>query len=263
MLPRILRLPTIKTTLKGVKRSHIGVILLSVLMIYALKSIFGMYVDCLEAECSIDYLPANLMKPFYKLRCPVVNIDISSCSSLPKIIVMNARPLEIRLNAFNSWSRLNLTVINTKALEEKTSSSSLPLLNSECAQATWSNHLFSIYIKVFEHVLATYSAEKDFIFIEDDAFLLDSNKLMVETCMVQKYKYSFYSFFRTGDQQNTCIFHHGTVAFYASRRFIERFIKLDLRTICRLSIDIYIATIGPWYATTSYIVKHNSSRYRL
>ena len=111
-------------------------------------------------------------------------------------------------------------------------------------------------------VLATYPGEKDIIFVEDDALLLDPNLLIIETCMVKHYTHQIYSFFRTSRQKNTCIYQYGTVAFYASRKFIEDLTKLDLTTICRLPIDMYIAANGPWYATKSYMVKHNDTRYR-
>ena len=211
---------------------------------------------------TLDHLQSTILKPYFKLSCPDVtkwsrnhinkNYDLS-CTVLPQIIMITARPLERRLNAFRSWSKQDLNLVNTTFL----GNSSL-----QCSTITWSNKLFAIYLEVFSHVLWTYSNHTDFIFVEDDVHLLDADQMHVETCMARFYKYEFYSFFRTESQGDSCMYQYGTEAFYVTRKFIETILAdIDTKTRCRIAIDMYIAAHGPWYATRNYLVRHNSSRF--
>ena len=57
-------------------------------------------------------------------------------------------------------------------------------------------------------------------------------------------------------QGNSCTYEHGTLAFYLTRAMAEKLEGVDKWVYCRLPIDMYIATLGPWFASTSNVVEH-------
>ena len=98
---------------------------------------------CNRKECPFHHLQSNLAKPFYKLNCPdsakwsKVNRDHdenTSCSNLPSIVMLNARPLEARLNSSQSWEGHDMFLINTTNLGRS---------NLTCAVSSFANILFT------------------------------------------------------------------------------------------------------------------------
>ena len=69
-----------------------------------------------------------------------------------------------------------------------------------------------------------------------------------------------FSLYKTSE--SSCLYEYGTNGFYATRQFLTKYIEIsDANILCRLGIDMYIASIGPWYSTTNDIIAHESSRY--
>ena len=213
---------------------------------------------CTKKECIFHHIQSNILKPFYMFSCPktlLVNPGVNStCSVLPLMVMISARPIEQRLKPIYSWRNLDLMVFNTTSLDKSA---------FKCSKITFSNKLFNIYLYVFASILETYPNQEDFIFVEDDAELVDGDKLKMESCVARQYQYMFYSLFRTQRQQDSCMYQHGTVAFYAKRQFINTLLdSVDARTVCSIPIDMYIAMRGPWYTTSKNIIIHNSKRFQ-
>lgn len=205
-----------------------------------------------EKESPLDYLKSNILKPFYNWQCPVAG-DNSTCS-LPKIFMISARSKEEKKYSKDSWKNQNINLIDTQEI------SSLMTDHFVCKEASWSNRLFSIYQRVFREILNNYAGDDDFIFVEDDVVLLDFKEFKAETCMARKGKLHFYSFYKPSSQVS-CLYHHGTPCYYINRQFMEHLAKsVAMEDLCRLPIDLYIASSGPWYSTTKSIIKHTGTR---
>ena len=59
----------------------------------------------------------------------------------------------------------------------------------------------------------------------------------------------------------SCMYAHGTVAFYIRRPLMEKVVRESRRGyFCRFPIDMYISKMGPWYATQRDIVRHETDR---
>ena len=229
------------------------IFLLMILTLSSLTYLWSLHVDFVDKqkESPFDHWKTTLLNPLFQLRCPVSQ-GTSNCSS-PKIFMISARPEHQRRSSWESWKNHGVNMIDTKRISD------LITDNSICKKQTWSNRLFSIYQKVFRDVLKKYTEDKDFIFVEDDVVLVDLREIMAEICMAQKLEFGFYSFYKP-QSQKSCLYHHGTLCFYISRSYLEHLAKyVDQRDFCRLPIDIYIASSGPWYSTTKIIVKHNAT----
>ena len=214
---------------------------------------------CSKKECPFHHIKSNMLKPFYMFSCPKTFPSnsgfYSTCSTLPLIIMISARPIEQRLKAANSWKNQDLIFFNTTTLEQSV---------FKCSPVTFSNKLFNIYLYVFASILEKYPNQEDFIIVEDDAELVSEDKMRIESCLARQYQYTFYSFFRTKFQEDSCMYQHGTVAFYVKRQFINTLLNnVDATTVCFIPIDMYISMRGPWYATKNNIIKHNSRRFQL
>lgn len=212
-----------------------------------------------QKESPFDHLTAKLFKPYYSLRCPGVNQHSHLNCTLPKMFMISARPEAERRQSQTSWSHHNVNRIDTGSLSRNLTT------HSECSKPTWSNRLFSIYRTVFRDILGNNMDDKDFIFIEDDVLLMDFESLQKETCLARQNRLQFYSFFKPSAQGQSCLYQHGTLAFYANHHFLHHLTHdVSQSKLCRLPIDMYIASIGPWYSTTKEIVKHNAiSRFNL
>ena len=57
-------------------------------------------------------------------------------------------------------------------------------------------------------------------------------------------------------QGSSCVYEWGFQAFYLTRAMAERLAGVDEHVYCRLPIDMYMATLGPWFASTSNVVDH-------
>ena len=238
---------------QALKCSLCILILLVLSGIYYIWRIHLGYVEK-QMESPFDYVASTLLKPIYNLRCPKASKTETTNCILPKLFMISGRPFEERVHAYNSWLAHGVEIIDTKEL-------SLWLLtHTDCKRKTFGNRLFRIYQKVFTDIFKKYPTDKDFIFIEDDVLLIDFESLKAEACMARRRNLRFYSFFQPSAQQS-CLYHHGTLAFYINRSFLKHLATdVSKPELCRLPIDIYIAKHGPWYSTTKTIVKHNATR---
>lgn len=213
-----------------------------------------------ESESPFDHAISMMLKPYYRIQCPKVSthfrqnpVDCRLAST--KMIMLNARDKRPE-DSVVSWNNVSsLELYNTSKLTE--TYSVLP----ECKTNTWRSRLFAIYRHVFRDILTRYPNESEFLIFEDDAILHDQRQMERETCMAITNKLDFYSFYTTPTQGEACTYEYGTVGFFASRAFIQRLADVDQKSFCRLGIDIYIASIGPWFASVQSTIQHNAKRF--
>ncbi|KAL7487188.1 hypothetical protein ACHAW6_012783 [Cyclotella cf. meneghiniana] len=171
-----------------------------------------------------------------------------------------------RLHRINTLKISNQYAISGGAIvgsHSKQSSSSLQVQNEFlCRSMKWEQRLFAVYQSVFAKLLSSFPKEQDFVVVEDDAVLLKPNALIEEVCHARFHRLEFYSLYRSplqwkGKRSVSCIYQHGTVAFYIQRSLMETIVKENRRGwFCRFPIDMYISKLGPWYATRREIVGH-------
>ena len=134
-----------------------------------------------------------------------------------------------------------------------------------CRKMKWEHRLFAVYQSVFANLLAKYPNDAGFVIIEDDAVLQNPLALFEEVCNARNLQLEFYSLYRSplqlkGMKSPSCIYQHGTVAFYIQRSIMEKIVNERRREhFCRFPIDMYISKMGPWYATKRDIVGHVGS----
>ena len=193
------------------------------------------------------------------------------------------------LERINTLKVSNLFATSGGALRESgVSSSSTPLRltfpNSEttlftesakdqkqflCRKIKWEHRLFYVYQHIFTDLLTKYPNDDGFVIIEDDAILLSTTALAEEVCNVQHQKIQFYSLYKSplqnrqqwlrnrNSKQTSCMYRHGTVAFYIRRQMMEQIVNEHRRSFfCRFPIDMYISKFGPWFATRREVVGH-------
>ncbi|CEM03405.1 unnamed protein product [Vitrella brassicaformis CCMP3155] len=206
-----------------------------------------------ERHSPLDFIKAHMLMPFYAMQCPASSSAMSASCAMPRVFIISARPEDDarRIRSRPSWaSRFDMTIINTTA----------PSLEynrrSKCRTITFGNRLFYTYQSVFRRVLANYS-DPGFIFIEDDVELADAESFRKEAYQAAQDRRPFYSLWRASPvSQPTCIYAHGTCAFYVTRGMMQQLIAAPMDVQCRLPIDIYIASTGPWYSTQEQCVTH-------
>lgn len=131
-----------------------------------------------------------------------------------------------------------------------------------CRKIKWEHRLFAVYQSVFSNLLTNYPNDPGFVIVEDDALLRNPHAFVTEVSHAQKLRLEFYSLYRSSLQLNgmgssSCVYLHGTVAFYIQRSTMETIVNERRRgQFCRFPIDMYIAKLGPWYATQREIVGH-------
>jgi len=149
-----------------------------------------------------------------------------------------------------------------------------------CRKLKWEHRLFAVYQTVFSRLLSKYPHEDGFVFVEDDAVLMNPRAFVQEVCHAQNHhrhddhhdndndKFGFYSLYRSPLQwkgsstpppptTTSCMYLHGTVAFYIQRHIMESIANERRREMfCRFPIDMYISKMGPWYATRREVVGH-------
>lgn len=221
----------------------------------------GIQIYCIEfeAEGPLDHAISNSLKSFYNLKCPNVGIDLG-CTKRPKVYIINGRPDAERPKAANdTWSSLpndwQVEIVKTESYLKAVKAQPSP-----CYRPRWRSNLFRVYQLIFADILERFPEDKGFIFVEDDAELVDLGVFEREVCHVQAEGWPFYSFFLTSSQRGRCLYEHGTVTFYATADFLRR-LRNETDEVCRLPIDMFISSIGPWYATKELIVKHLGKRY--
>lgn len=144
--------------------------------------------------------------------------------------------------------------------------------DKEASPLSFEGILFSVYKRVMADALVFHPNAESFIFAEDDAQLIAPEQFVKEVGVAVQKQYQFYSFFLTGKQQQkggegkepTCFYEHGTVAFLIRRRLMQAIVDADERVSCgRLGIDMFLASRGPWYATTKGPVVHVGKRIHI
>lgn len=132
-----------------------------------------------------------------------------------------------------------------------------------CRKIKWEHRLFAVYQAIFSQLLRRYPIDLGFVIIEDDAVLKNPHAFVEEVCNAHNNQMEFYSLYQSPLQSRgmtrppSCIYVHGTVAFYIQRPFMEKIVSEQRREwFCRFPIDMYISMMGPWYATTREIVGH-------
>jgi hypothetical protein len=194
-------------------------------------------------------------------RCPKQPPPISTTCDLPKLFVLCGRPAAESAETRATWDWLEPEVWNF--------TTSLAKLHPSqgCQRATWKNQLHGAYREMFQDVLAKFP-QNGFLFVEDDVSLVDRQRFQQEACRwarqgntVGRNKALFYSFFKTSNDLSKspyCFYNYGTQAFYATRKLMTAVVQAPTRTRCRMPIDVYIHSIGPWYATQFTIIRHGS-----
>jgi hypothetical protein len=143
--------------------------------------------------------------------------------------------------------------------------------NDLCQKIKWEHRLFAVYQSIFINLLVTYPNDSGFIIIEDDAILHNPSYFRRDVCYAQHHEIDFYSLYRSPIQLRkrwmswwksaSCIYQHGTVAFYIRRSIMEKIVNEHRQNyFCRFPIDMYISKLGPWYATQREIVGHSNMR---
>ena len=136
-----------------------------------------------------------------------------------------------------------------------------------CRKIKWEHRLFAVYQSIFANLLSTYTNDTGFVIVEDDAVLKNSHFFMQEVCNAQYFQLQFYSLYRSPLQWKgrrgsspSCIYLHGTVAFYIRRSIMERIVNERRRSyFCRFPIDMYISKLGPWFSTRRELVGHSDT----
>jgi hypothetical protein len=208
---------------------------------------------------------ATLIKRKFMPSCPRKSAQaqrLGSSCSMPRFFVLRGRePEEIMPGVVESWASFQPEIIYTRHTSEQLSD--VP----GCMKGTWEQRLFAVYLTVFGDVLRRFPDERAFVFLEDDALLLDADAFQKELCwQVQNastHRKHFFSFYRTAPPGAGCFYHWGTQAFLMNRAFLEYMMRLPSQTWCRFPIDIFINTIGPWYMAESAIVEHVGRRLKL
>jgi hypothetical protein len=140
---------------------------------------------------------------------------------------------------------------------------------NSCRRIKWEHRLFAVYQSIFADLLLTYPTDTGFVIVEDDAILKNTHLFFREVCNAQRYELEFYSLYRSplqhfrgwtrgGYSPPSCVYLHGTVAFYVRRSIMETIVNERRRAyFCRFPIDMYISKLGPWYSTREEIVGHS------
>ena len=222
--------------------------------------------------------------------------------SFPPITIISARPKEDTRDVRASWGALSnisddmgITVhtVDTRQMskefkqyggEASSCRGYLKRLNTksglrsksdddtEASPLSFEGILFSVYKRVMADALVFHPNAESFIFAEDDAQLIAPEQFVKEVGVAVQKQYQFYSFFLTEKQQQkggegkepTCFYEHGTVAFLIRRRLMQAIVDADERVSCgRLGIDMFLASRGPWYATTKGPVVHVGKRIHI
>ena len=190
-----------------------------------------------------------------------VNTTSASQSSVPRFQRINT--LKISNQYARSGGALRQPIL--KSLTNSTQQLPTPLQIQNqflCRGMKWEQRLFAVYQSVFAKLLSSYPQEDDFVIVEDDSLLINPTAFFEEVCNSRSHQMKFYSLYRSPFQWQSrnsisCIYQHGTVAFYIQRSLMVTIVKEKRRGwFCRFPIDMYISSLGPWYATRREIVVH-------
>jgi len=216
------------------------------------------------------------------------NLHSNEVPSFPRIFMIGARDKDE--DTFDAWKqnisqynhqpyleRINtLKISNQYALSGGKLRYSISNLNSTietttqkqylCRQLKWEHRLVFVYQTVFADLLETYPNDTGFVIVEDDAVLISPHSFVKEVCGAHHLRLGFYSLYRSTLQVygkssiSSCMYKHGTVAFYIQRSIMEKIVNEQRRSqFCRFPIDMYISKLGPWYSTRREIVGHTDT----
>ena len=59
------------------------------------------------------------------------------------------------------------------------------------------------------------------------------------------------------------MYEYGMVTFYIRRELVENLAAVDKFIYCRIPIDTYISSMGPWFASTSAVVEHSGKNHTI
>jgi hypothetical protein len=238
----------------------LGAITLVLYLIWSYNQAFKL----IEDEAPFDHIRSILLKPFYRFSCPSSHITMKCNRSIP-IYLVHGRPSDDQFQrVIQSWrdSVHEISIIDTYNMSHS-------YRNTQCIYFQWHQRLFHIYQQVFHHVLTKdHPTDVGFVFIEDDVLLLNPGLFLDQLCIAQQYE--FYSFYETESNRerwsSSCLYNYGTPAFYIKQSLMKKVIHgVSSDEFCRLPIDMYLATLGPWYkvSTREMIVQHIGSRLQV
>lgn len=214
-----------------------------------------------QKESPFDHVFATLRKTTLWGWCPTFHVhtqqELAVCEKTPPLFMINGRPRNQRPKAsILSWKNVTrLEMIDTSEITRNLTTA------NKCRHSTWTSRLFQVYQQIFSLVLEKHSSMA-FVFFEDDAVLTSLEDLQREICIAQLNDLTYYSFYTTQLQGSSCIYTHGTCGFYIKRELMKKIIGAPMEDVCRLGIDIYISSIGPWFASQNHAIQHNSQRYK-
>lgn len=183
--------------------------------------------------------------------------------SFPRVFMLRGRsPEEVRQDVVHSWAPFN--PLNLPAREKSREMVDVP----GCEESTWGNRLFAVYLEFFREILRDYPSEESFVFVEDDAVLLDAHAFRTSVCDQQQIvgvdteqhsmnnsfvtgwrgglsgnRMHFFSFFRDKEMdtpKEDCSYHYGTQAFLVNREMMQHLISLTAFNRCRIPIDLHL-----------------------
>jgi hypothetical protein len=212
-----------------------------------------------QRESPWDHSLSNVRKLFH-VSCLTEPPQAHRLCRVPPLFILSGRLLIHSETPRSSWAEMKPETWNATAAV---------LPSAGCQHTTWANHLFEIYSEMFQDVLKRFPTQQEFIFIEDDAFLVDKERFRREACWWSlihigrgQQKSLFYSFFNPepnhSNRWSRCFYQWGTQAFLANRQLMRSVIRAPAQSRCRLPIDMFIASIGPWYASQHKIVEHGT-----
>jgi hypothetical protein len=207
------------------------------------------------------HLLSNLMKPFYKFKCPPF-APVSPTKKVVPMFLIGGRDNSTRQLALQSWPSESLIPVNTTSLSRDLLDPNKNV--NPCTDHSFANALVAVYLKVFKDVLnhSKWTEHDTFMFVEDDVVLLEWAWLQLEVAAAMERSADFYSLYKVPNSTD-CIYNHGALAFTISRAFMRTLVALDQHTRCTHPIDMIIASMGPFYVTQREIVRHIGQRLHL
>jgi hypothetical protein len=213
-----------------------------------------------ERESPLDHWATAVKKPFYGLLCPSIPNQATNLSADVPTFMISARPYNQVDYVLHSWTDAGLPVQLVNTTEW-----SLSYVNTKCRRQTFGSRLFAVYQRLLQEVLLFNRTMESshVVVLEDDTLLKDADGLRREINWAISHNVDYYSLYATPNSES-CIYSYGTNAQVMSRRFAARLVQdVDPISFCRLPIDIWISTHGPFYVTERQLVEHVGKRFHV
>jgi hypothetical protein len=211
-----------------------------------------------ERESPLDHWAAAVQKPVYGLFCPSIPNQATNSSTEVPMFMISARPYDQVDHVLRSWTDAGFLVKLVNTTEW-----SLSYVNTKCRRQTFGSRLFAVYQRLFQEVLLNHTTGSHVVVLEDDALLRNGDALRREISWAISHNVDYYSLYAAPNSKS-CIYSHGTVAQVISRRFAAQLVRdVDPVSFCRLPIDLWISTHGPFYVTVHQLVEHVGKRLHL